>query len=246
MSPPVVYSNFYEWECPSSPPHLDRSRSPPDRNVWHLWRDATFKACSVGESPPSCHHVTFDPGSLSCQKWQKDRNGLPVGRNPFSAKRSRHIFTFISVFIWVLVTCPLLNEMPGNPWMIARALQRSFPDESAAFSSLRFFWIGSSCGAATFFVSVAVSLGLVDGGHFKLFFLCSLGNGSSGTPHGLFWIFSSVVSRFGTLGIEWGEIIAPSGLVCTLFCFSISFALSLPWDGRCARSTNYPSTIYFF
>ena len=46
--------------------------------------------------------------------------------------------------------------------------------------------------------------------------------------------FCFVLSRFGTLGIEGREIIAPSGLVCALFTFL--FSLSPPWDGRCARS----------
>lgn len=92
------------------------------------------------------------------------------------------------------------------------------------------------------FVSVRRLLGLVDGGHFRIFCLCSLGNGSSGTPHG-FICFTFVLSRFGTLGIEGRGIIAPSGLVCALFYFFFFLSLPLGMAGVRALSTNYPSTI---
>jgi len=58
----------------------------------------------------------------------------------------------------------------------------------------------------------------------------------------LFVLLCFNLSRFGTLGIEGREIIAPSGLVCALFYFFV-FSLPLGMAGVRALSTNYPSTI---
>jgi len=96
------------------------------------------------------------------------------------------------------------------------------------------------------FVSVCRLLGLVDGGHFRIFSCAHLGMDVVVPPMVLFVYVCLVLSRFGTLGIEGREIIAPSGLVCALFYFFYFFcffSLPLGMAGVRALSTNYPSTI---
>ena len=61
-------------------------------------------------------------------------------------------------------------------------------------------------------------------------------------PMVLLVLLCFLLSRFGTLGIEGREIIAPSGLVCALFYFCF-LSLPLGMAGVRALSTNYPSTI---
>ena len=115
---------------------------------------------SVGESPPpNCHHA-FDPGSLSCQfKRQEDRNGLPVGRNPFSAKRSQ--FWCYSIFV--------TSTFKWEEELVTRERLRELSNDRSLMSQQRsLLWDFGSVPRAVrpfCFVSVCRLLGLVDGGH---------------------------------------------------------------------------------
>jgi len=80
------------------------------------------------------------------------------------------------------------------------------------------------------FVSVCRLLGLVDGGHFRIFSCAHLGMDVVVPPMVLFVLLCFNLSRFGTLGIEGREIIAPSGLVCALFYFFVFSLSPLGWQ----------------